>query len=161
MNQVSTLGRSRGAGINVARAIVGGLVGTVVMTALWLVEPYLGLQSLAAGHILSSLLAVTTAYFSPGPALGWTIHLLIGIAFASLYAVVFVGRLPGPPAVRGLLYGCLIFILAQLAFMPLVGAGVFSRGDVPLLIGSLVGHLVYGGLVGGIYGEPRAQGKSG
>jgi hypothetical protein len=56
---------------------------------------------------------------------------------------------------RGVLYGFLIFIVAQLVFMPAVGAGVFSRGDVSMILGSLIGHLVYGGLVGGIYGGPR------
>jgi len=39
--------------------------------------------------------------------------------------------------------------------MPAVGAGVFSRGDPGLLVGSFIGHLVYGALVGAIYGEPR------
>jgi len=46
----------------------------------------------------------------------------------------------------------LVFVVAQLVFMPLVGGGVFSRGDVELLTGSLLGHLVYGGLIGWIYG---------
>jgi hypothetical protein len=36
--------------------------------------------------------------------------------------------------------------------MPLVGGGFFSRGDVELLVGSLFGHLVYGIVVGWIYG---------
>ena len=124
------------------------------MTALWLIEPRVGLADLAVGDILSSLLAVATAYASPGPALGWTFHLLVGVAFGLLYAGAFARRLPGSPAARGLLYGFGIFILAQLVFMPLVGAGVFSRGDVPMLLGSLVGHLAYGGVLGAVYGPP-------
>ncbi|HEY6948379.1 MAG TPA: hypothetical protein VI297_06140, partial [Gemmatimonadales bacterium] len=66
----------------------------------------------------------------------------------------FAGRLPGPPLARGARYGVLVFLLAEVTFMPLVGAGVFSRGDVPMILGSLLGHLVYGGLVGFMYGEP-------
>ena len=50
--------------------------------------------------------------------------------------------------------------MAQLVFMPAVGAGVFSRGDVAMIVGSLIGHLVYGGLVGGLYGEPRVAGAA-
>jgi hypothetical protein len=80
----------------------------------------------------------------------------VGIALALLYARFFAARLPGRPAARGALYGFLVFLLAQLLFMPAVGGGVFSRGDPAMLFGSLVGHLVYGGLVGAIYGEPRA-----
>src|SRR5947209_6089322 len=129
--------------MNYRRAILAGLVGTAVMTVLWNIEPRIGLAHLAAGNILSSLLAVITAYTSAGPVAGWVIHFAVGALFALLYAGAFVGRLPGSPSVKGLLYGFLIFIVAQLVFMPLVGAGLFSRGDVRLLTGSLVGHLVY------------------
>ena len=147
--------------MNTKRAALAGLVATAVMTALWLVEPQLGLARLAVGNILSTLLAVATAYASVGPAVGWTIHLVIGVTLALIYAAAFVGRLPGPPITRGLLYGLLIFLLAQLVFAPLVGAGTFSRGDPPTLIGSLIGHLVYGGLLGAIYGRGSSESRTG
>jgi uncharacterized membrane protein YagU involved in acid resistance len=130
------------------------------MTALWLIEPRIGLAQLAVGDILSSLLAVATAYASLGPALGWALHFAVGIILAFLYAVQFARRLPGSPATRGMLYGIGIFIVAQLVFMPLVGAGFFSRGDPAMLLGSLVGHLVYGGVVGLICGLPVAAPSS-
>lgn len=142
------------------RVIIGGLVGTAVTTALWLAEPWLGLPRLAVGSMLSSLLAVATAYGPVGPVLGWMIHFVVGIVFAFAYAAVFVGRLPGAPLVRGLLFGSLIFLLAQVVFMPAVGAGVFSRGELSLLTGSLLGHLVFGGIVGVIYGIPLPTGRA-
>ena len=40
--------------------------------------------------------------------------------------------------------------------MPLVGAGMFSRGDLPLLAGSLIGHLLYGTLVAVLYHDRSA-----
>ncbi len=143
--------------INTGRAAAAGLIGTLFATALWLLEPWLGLPRLAVGQILSHFIAVATAYFSPGPAAGWTIHVLVGMLLAVAYARGFVGRVRGAPIARGLLYGCVIFLVAQLVFTPLVGAGVFSRGDVPMLAGSLLGHLLYGGIVGGIYGVPKAE----
>jgi uncharacterized membrane protein YagU involved in acid resistance len=147
--------------MNAGRATFAGLVGTAVMTALWPIASKLGLAQLAVGNILSSLLAVVTAYFSAGPVLGWAIHLAVGIALALLYAAAFVGRLPVTPLAKGCLYGFLIFVVAQLVFMPLVGAGVFSRGDLPMLAGSLIGHLVYGGLLGLIYGEGSVRARAG
>lgn len=140
--------------MNLKRAVVAGLVGTAVMTCLMLVAPVVGLPRLAIGQLLSTLLAVSIAFLPIGPATGWLLHGLFGILLAVIYAGVFAGRLPGKPLARGALYGILVFVLAQLTFMPLVGAGVFSRGDVPMILGSLLGHLVYGGLVGVIYGEP-------
>jgi hypothetical protein len=69
-----------------------------------------------------------------------------------IYAGYLERRLPPTPAVRGLLFGCIVFAVAQLVFAPLTGSGVFSGGDIVLLVGALLGHLVYGGVVGYIYG---------
>ena len=136
------------------RATVAGVIGTAVLTALWLVEPSIGLPRIAIGQILSSFMSVSVAHSSVGAAGGWIIHFVVGIVLALVYAWVFVGRLPGPPIVRGMLYGALVFVVAQCVFMPLVGGGFFSRGDVEFLIGSLLGHLVYGAVVGWIYARP-------
>jgi hypothetical protein len=142
--------------MNLKRAVAAGLVGTAVMTVFMLVAPVVGLPRLAIGQLLSTMLAVSVAFLPIGPATGWALHAAFGVLLALIYAAVFAGRLPGTPLVRGALYGVLVFLAAQLSFMPLVGAGVFSRGDVPMILGSLLGHLVYGGLVGFIYGEPAA-----
>ena len=144
--------------MDVKRAVAAGVVGTAVMTVLLLWAPLVGLPKLAIGELLSTFLAVSVAVFRVGPVGGWVIHGLVGIALALVYAGVFVRLLPGKPVARGGLYGFLVFLVAQLVFMPAVGAGVFSRGDVAMIAGSLIGHLVYGGLVGGIYGEPRVVG---
>jgi uncharacterized membrane protein YagU involved in acid resistance len=141
--------------MNTIRAAAAGFIGTAVMTALLLVEPSVGLPKIAIGQILSTSLGLASAHLTIGPALGWILHFLIGALLALVYAAVFDRWLPGTPLTRGMLYGVLVFVVAQLVFMPLVGGGVFSRGDVELLAGSLLGHLVYGGLTGWIYGEPR------
>lgn len=143
--------------MNVTRAIPAGLIGTAAMTALLLVEPSVGLPEIAIGQILSTALGLAPAYLTIGPAVGWSIHFLVGIAFALVYANVFDKRLPGRALVRGAIYGILVFVLAQLVFMPLVGGGVFSRGDSQMIAGSLLGHLVYGGVVGWIYGLQSAS----
>jgi uncharacterized membrane protein YagU involved in acid resistance len=140
--------------MNTTRAAAAGLVGTGVMTALLLVEPSVGLPKIAMGQVLSTWLGLVSAHLTVGPALGWIMHFLIGMLLALVYAAVFDRRLPGTPLTRGMLYGVLVFVVAQLVFMPLVGGGVFSHGDVELLAGSLLGHLVYGGLTGWIYGGP-------
>jgi uncharacterized membrane protein YagU involved in acid resistance len=138
--------------MNAARATAAGLVGTGVMTALLLVEPSVGLPKIAMGQVLSTSLGLTSAHLPFGPALGWVLHFVIGMLLALLYAAAFDRRLPGNALTRGMLYGVLVFVVAQLVFMPLVGGGVFSHGDLELITGSLMGHLVYGGVTGWIYG---------
>lgn len=144
--------------MNAGRAAAAGLVGTGVMTALLLVEPSVGLPKIAMGQVLSSSLGLASAHLAIGPAVGWVLHFVIGMLLALVYAAAFDRRLPGPALARGLIYGALVFVVAQLVFMPLVGGGVFSHGDVELLAGSLLGHLVYGGLTGWIYGEAEVAG---
>lgn len=138
--------------MNTTRAVAAGVIATASMTALLLIEPAVGLPEIAIGQLLSSSLSFTTAVLSAGPALGWLLHFLVGIAWALLYAGLVLGRLSGTPLVRGMVYGGLVFLLAQSILMPLVGAGFFSRGDVPTLVGGLLGHLVYGGVLGWVYG---------
>ena len=144
--------------MNPTRAAAAGLVGTAVMTALLLVEPSVGLPRIAIGQILSTSLGSASAHLPIGPTAGWIIHFLVGAVLALIYAAFFARRLPGSALVRGTIYGVMVFVVAQLTFMPLVGGGIFSRGDVELLAGSLLGHIVYGGLTGWIYGEPAPAG---
>ena len=73
-----------------------------------------------------------------------------------IYAVLAANRLPGAPWIRGGAYGAVVFLGAQLILMPLVGSGIFSSGDPGRLLGSLAGHLVYGGVVGWYYGRSAA-----
>lgn len=138
------------------RAAAAGVIATGVMTALWLVEPSIGLPNIAIGQMLSTFMSVSVAHLSVGAAGGWIIHALMGMLLALIYAGLFATRLPGSSLVRGALYGVLIFVVAQCVFMPLVGAGWFSGGNIELLIGSLFGHLVYGTVMGWIYGLPEA-----
>ena len=142
--------------MNVTRAVAAGVIATASMTALLLIEPAVGLPEIAIGQLLSTSLSFTTAHLSVGPAVGWLIHFVVGSLWAIVYAGVMLVRLPGPPLARGLLYGFVVFLLAQSLLMPLVGAGFFSRGDPSTLAGGLLGHLVYGGVLGWVYGPPSA-----
>lgn len=138
--------------MNTSRAVAAGLIATASMTALLLIEPAVGLPEIAIGQLLSTSLSVTTAHLPVGPATGWAIHFAVGVVWALIYARVLAGRLPGSPLLRGMLFGTMVFLLAQVLFMPLVGAGFFSRGQPSMLAGGLLGHLVYGSVLGWIYG---------
>jgi uncharacterized membrane protein YagU involved in acid resistance len=134
--------------MNPGRFILAGAAGTAVMTMLMLAAPMMGLPKMPIGEMLGSFLGV-------GSAIGWAMHGVIGLTLAGIYAIAVAGRLPGPVAGRGAIYGFLVFLMAQLAVMPMMGAGVFSGGNVPMIMGSLVGHLMYGAVVGAVYGVVR------
>jgi uncharacterized membrane protein YagU involved in acid resistance len=122
-------------------AVIAGSAATAVMTVvgLW-VAPIMGLPPTNPAVMLAG----------GSMALAWMGHLMIGTILAVIYAVAR-PYLPGPPVVRGATYGLAPFLMAQLIVMSMMGMPVFS-GSATMAMGSLVGHLVYGGVLGGIYG---------
>lgn len=129
--------------INVRRAIVAGLAGTAAMTALMLAPPMRGMPPLNIGEMLGSMMGGIVA-------LGWVAHFMIGVVLALNYATVFAAHLPGPAPVRGALFAIVPWLMAQLVVMPMMGAGLFS-GSALTAAGSLMGHLVYGAVLGAVY----------
>lgn len=131
--------------MNVKRILLAGLAGTAAMSMLMLAAPLMGMPRMPIGDMLGNFLHI-------GPAAGWAMHFLIGVTLAGIYGALFASRLPGPVAARGALFGVAVFFLAQLVVTPMMGGGVFSGGNLPVIAGSLMGHLVYGTIVGALYG---------
>jgi uncharacterized membrane protein YagU involved in acid resistance len=130
--------------INFGKAIFAGLVGTLIMTVagLWL-APMMGIPRMNPADMLAQQMGGSTL-------LGWAGHLMIGTMLAIIYAAVS-PRLPGPFPLRGALYRIAPFLLAQIVVMPMMSMPLFS-GSVPLAMGSLLGHLIYGAAIGAVYG---------
>jgi len=143
--------------MNAKRAVAAGVIATASMTSLLLVEPSIGFPRIAVGSILSGVISAVSSHAPIGAVWGWVLDVVVGAVFALVYAAYLVDRLPGSGFVRGLLFGCMVFVLAQLVFAPMTGTGVFSHGDIELLAGGLLGHLVFGGVLGYVYGEGGAQ----
>ncbi len=132
--------------INFGRAALAGSLGPVRMTVVGLyAAPLLGIPAMNPADMLADQMGRNAL-------LGWIGHFMIGVIFAEVYAVV-AGFLPGPVVVRGALFALAPWLLAQVAVMPMMGMGFFS-GAMNLAMGSLIGHIIYGGVVGAVYGEP-------
>lgn len=133
--------------MNTGRSVLAGLAGTTVMTGLMLAGPKMGMPEMDLGAMLGNFLRI-------GAGAGWVTHFVIGTVLAVIYAAFFASRLPGATPVRGALYGLIVFFVAQLVAMPVMGGAVFSGGNLAMIVGSLLGHLIYGAVVGAIYGVP-------
>ncbi|NUP54666.1 MAG: hypothetical protein HOQ19_02445 [Gemmatimonadaceae bacterium] len=134
---------------NWMQAVLAGIAGTLVMTAVgvW-VAPMMGLPRMNPAEMLAGAMGGSLV-------LGWMGHLMIGVVLAIGYAIVS-PALPGPAAARGALYGVAPWLLAQVAVMPMMGMPLFS-GSIAMAMGSLVGHLIYGAVVGTVYGRAQAS----
>jgi hypothetical protein len=130
---------------SISRAIAGGLLGTLVMTMVGVyVAPMMGIPSMNPANMLAGPMGGSVV-------LGWMGHLMIGVVLAIIYATVAVTHMPGPAAVRGALFSLAPWLMAQIVVMPMMGMGLFS-GSMLLAGGSLIGHLVYGAIIGGVVG---------
>jgi hypothetical protein len=136
--------------VNFGRGIAAGAVGTAAITMLMLGAPLMGMPKMPIGEMLGSFLHI-------GAAAGWAMHVVVGLVLALIYAGWFAARLPGGPAGSGVIYGLGVFLVAQAVVTPMMGGGVFSGGNLPMIMGSLIGHLVYGALVGAVYGGGARQ----
>ena len=138
-----------------------GFVATLVMTMMMYVAPMMGMPKMDIAAMLGSL-------FNNGQmpeqmsGLWWTgmiFHFVNGsIIFPLIYAYLLYPYLPGAPWVRGLVWGLILWFLAQAAVMPMMGMGFFSANapqPVMAVIGSLIGHVIYGSILGWLAG-PQA-----
>jgi len=138
---------------NVGRGILAGLLGTAVMTIVMLMGPLMGLPDMNIGRMLGGFMGIPEA-------LGWAAHFMIGTVLALIYVYIFAARLPGGALIRGALYGLIPWFASQILVNPMMGAGVFaSNAPAPFMVvmGSLMGHVIYGGVVGGVYGSGSSK----
>ena len=158
-NFVSRVNHNFGAGelymsLDYKKVVLGGLGGTAAMTVVGVWgAPMMGLAPMNPAAMLAGAMGGVVAA-------GWVAHFMIGIVLAIGYALVAT-HLPGPAIARGALYAVVPWLMAQLLVMPMMGMPVFS-GSTMMAMGSLLGHLVYGAVMGGIIGngirEPVAGG---
>ena len=137
--------------VNIRKAVLGGIAGTVAMTFVGVVlAPMMGMPKMNPAEMLAGQMGGMLVA-------GWLAHFMIGIVLAIGYA--FVARyLPGAPVLRGAVYGIAPWLLAQVAVMPMMGMPLFS-GSMSMAGGSLLGHLIYGAVVGALYGPPDAAAR--
>lgn len=139
--------------MNTKLITTSGLLATAAMTALMLAAPIMRMPEMPVGKMLADFMHVPDA-------LGWMIHAIIGIVLAALYIILLRDKLHFHPAAKGMLFGMIPFLMAQLVVMPMMGMGIFTSASGPMqmkmVLGSLMGHLLYGLILGLTAEEKRA-----
>lgn len=137
--------------ISIPKVITSGILATSAMTVLTFVAPRMGMPEMNIPKMLSMTMGLPLIA-------GWLAHFMIGIVLAFMYAVIFYKVLPGINAVKGMLFSLIPWLMAQLLVMPMMSlmngmsftSGLFS-GSMLMAAGSLMGHLVYGLVLGAMY----------
>ena len=139
------------------KTIIGGLVATGAMTLLMVMAPLMGMPEMNIGAMLAGMMGVPTA-------VGWLMHFIIGTVFALGYVYVVGSKLPiHQPILRGMVYGILVFVGAQLMFFTMRSMEVMpaQTGNALLsMMGSLMGHLLFGGVLGAMVAPAHSPSRS-
>lgn len=134
----------------VAKAMVGGLLGTLLQT----ITVY-GVAPMLAGQPIDG--AVLLEHFC---APGMLAHLFSGgVIFPLGYILLSSQALSGPPVLQGMLWAGLIWFAAEVIMAPMLGAEVFSPalGGLQAALRALLGYLVYGATLGSIVGARQPE----
>ncbi|MBI4345985.1 MAG: hypothetical protein HY553_03975 [Elusimicrobia bacterium] len=143
--------------LDVGWASLAGFAAGYVMAlgAYWL-EGIVGIPRLDFGHTGIKYLGGEKPGFW---IVGIVFHLVDSVLLALLYAVAVYPKLPMQAdvivgAIAGIAYAIVLwFVLAMLIVMTLMGSGPFGvrSGSWKPAIASLVLHVVYGAILGGVY----------
>ena len=134
----------------VAKAMVGGLLGTLLQTIM-----VYGVAPMMAGQSMD-----IAAMLRPSCAPGMLVHLISGgVIFPLGYIWLSSQALSGPPVLQGMLWAGLIWCVAEVIMAPMLGVEVFSTalGGLPAALRALLGYLVYGATLGSIAGAMQPE----
>jgi hypothetical protein len=136
------------------KAIVAGAAASLAMLAVLYSMPWFGAPRLNIFGLLSTLTAEYSWYVEPLEFFGLAV-----IVFPVLYAALFYHNLPGKtPVQKGAVWGLILWMVRGLLVGPLMGEGLFSMHSdhaIAAALETLAGHLVYGVLLGVLYGAPK------
>lgn len=151
-------------------AIVGGFLGTVVLTTILRGASELGWTRMDLPFLLGTALSPDRVR---AKVVGYALHFVFGLLFALVYYAVFAvvdrggvafGALLG--SVHALFAGTALVSILLPAVHPRMGTGFDAAGSAPLLeppgfmminygrqtpLATILSHVVYGAIVGGFY----------
>ena len=137
--------------ISIKAGFLGGVWATFVISAMMAMNNAThAIPELHLARTLSSILGV------PDHAIvGWIAHFVIGTILFGIAFAVLAPRIPfRSNLVKGLAFGLLTWLGMMVIFMPLGGAGFFAATRGPIApIAALVLNLVYGSVLGVVYGR--------
>ncbi|MEA2988955.1 MAG: hypothetical protein QOG83_1666 [Alphaproteobacteria bacterium] len=133
---------------NVVKGLIAGLVATLVLTGLMVLNGAFGLMPEI--NIIRWLTALGTLSVPSA----WMDHFIVGVVIWGMLFAAY-DSIASRPAlwIKGLIFGVFAWAMMMVSFMPLAGAGFFgAKIDNSALLGLLALHLVYGLVLATTYG---------
>ncbi len=130
------------------KGMTAGLVATLVLCGLMVLN---GVMGLAPEVNIIGLLVKLGTLSTPA---AWMDHFIVGVVVWGLLFAVYDGVATRPGYwLKGIIFGGFAWLMMLVTFLPLAGAGFLgARIGIAAVIGLLILHLVYGVVLGAVYG---------
>jgi hypothetical protein len=147
--------------MNILNAVISGIVATVVFTMILMMAPKMGMPKMDIVGLLGSMFSTKSNL-----ALGWIMHLMMGVIFALIYAFLWSVGVGAATWASGLIFGAVHWLIVGMAMgmIPMMHVGIKSGavkapglymtgngGGAMAFMGGLVGHMIFGLAVAIVY----------
>lgn len=147
--------------MNILNAVIAGLVSTVVFTMILMMAPKMGMPKMDIVSLLGSMFSA-----KPNQALGWVMHLMMGVVFALIYVFLWSRGIGAAIWTSGMVFGAVHWLIVgmAMAMIPMMHVGIKSGavkapglwmtgngGGLMAFMGGLVGHMIFGAVVALVY----------
>ena len=155
---MSSWNRVRVEGPNARRAIMAGVIATLILTGLMYLGPLVGIRVWNIPQMIGGAMSFNEHIVPGSPLYIWGVCLyaiFCAVALPLCYAYWIYSYLPGPTWMRGLIWGGFLWFLVEMLVMPLIGQGVFDwygPGTAVEIISQFVLWVAYGVVFGFIAG---------
>lgn len=140
---------------NFPKAMVAGLVATIVLSLLFVMKDAMGIMpQLDLLRMIAGMMGMSDA-----PMAGWAVHFFIGVVVYGAALALFDENLPGDSKIgHGVLLATVGWLMMMVVLMPMAGAGVFGLNlGISAPIMTLMLHLIFGAVLGAYYGHAPAR----
>ncbi len=139
--------------MNILSAVIAGVVASLVFSMILAMAPKMGMPKMDIVSLLGSMFSTKSNL-----ALGWMMHLMMGIVFALIYAFLWSSGISGATWLGGLILGAAQWLIVGMVMgmIPMMHVGIKSgavkspglwmtnNGGLMAFMGGLVGHMIFG-----------------
>jgi len=132
---------------NLKNGFLAGFIATAVLSVMMVAKSMMGVMpELDVAAMLAMMMGAPIL-------VGWLAHFMIGtLAWGGGFAVLY-GMIPGGSAIiKGIVFGVAAWLGMMIVVMPMAGAGIFGMNFgimAPMM--TLVLHIIFGAVLGGVY----------
>lgn len=145
--------------MNILGAVVAGVVASLVFSMVLAMAPKMGMPKMDIVSLLGSM------FGKPNQALGWMMHLMMGVVFALIYAFLWSAGVSAATWLFGLIFGAVQWLAVGvvMGMIPMMHVGIKSgavqapglwmtnHGGLMAFMGGLVGHMIFGVVIALVY----------